>query len=124
MGLKAVALRNFQPSTSLAAELFSSSSSPVNISVDQSETLWNLVDYGWLSDSARPTTTTSKSPTSSDQSNNDDRVMEETPNTSREFMDRFGADFAIDEDNVEQLLFEAIHGRFNSIPELSAMAHT
>lgn len=83
-----------------------------------------MVDYGGLSDSARPTTTTSEPPTSSDKTNNDDRVMEETPHTSHDFMNRFGPDFAIDEDNVEQLLFEAIHGRFNSIPELSAMAHT
>ncbi|KAK5461145.1 hypothetical protein LTS15_003208 [Exophiala xenobiotica] len=58
----ATALRNFQPEPSTARTLIMPSLPRDGADVVDSETLWNLMDYGWLADSARPVDTTPSDP--------------------------------------------------------------
>lgn len=119
MILKSLALQSFQPDSSISTGLLSSSFSPDILSSEQTETLWNLVDYGWLSDSARPITPLSTVAALQVTPEEDNISMDYTPDISQGFLDGLEGDEILRHDNIERLLFGAMNGNLDAITELS-----
>lgn len=118
-----VALQNFCPTPSAATELLSYSLNQDHTAAEDIERLWNLIDYGWLSDSARPTTSRTSSTVSKPGSDSWNPFLQPMTSGSNDYPLSFENDDMLREENIEQSLFEAINGNrvhsdIGSVPTL------